>query len=103
MKYLENTLKNQTSVRIIFIWKRLSTGTVPVNKKHLTGTVPANKEHLTGTVPVNKEHLTCTLSKVLAGHASGCWLSALGAGMLYNREKKESLVHTPLPAYIPLC
>ena len=43
------------------IWKRLSEGTVPVNKKHLTGTVPANKEHLTGTVPVNKEHLTGTL------------------------------------------
>ena len=44
------------------LWKRLSAGTVPVNKKHLTGTVPANKEHLTGTVPVNKEHLTGTLS-----------------------------------------
>ena len=41
--------------------KRLSAGTVPVNKKHLAGTAPANKEHLTGTLPVNKEHLTCTL------------------------------------------
>ena len=29
---------------------------------------------------------------MLAGHASGCWLSALGAGMPYNREKNESLV-----------
>ena len=25
--------------------KRLSAGTVPVNKKHLTGTVPVNKVH----------------------------------------------------------
>ena len=41
--------------------KRLFTGTVPVNKKHLTGIVPANNEHLTSTVPVNKEHLTGTL------------------------------------------
>ena len=73
--------------------KRLSAGTVPVNKKHLTGTVPANKEHLTGTVPVNKEHITGTLSNVRK-----CWLamplgaglSALGAGMPYNREKDES-------------
>ena len=32
---------------------------------------------------------------MLAGHASGCWLSALGAGMPYNREKNESLVCTP--------
>ena len=44
-------------------WKRLSAGTVPVNKKHLKCTVPANKEHLTGTVPVNKEHLKGTLKK----------------------------------------
>ena len=28
---------------------------------------------------------------MLAGHASGCWLSALGACMPYNREKKQSL------------
>ena len=27
---------------------------------------------------------------MLAGHASGCLLSALGAGMPYNREKNES-------------
>ena len=26
---------------------------------------------------------------MLAGHASGCWLSELGAGMPYNREKNE--------------
>ena len=26
---------------------------------------------------------------MLAGHASGCWLSALGAGVAYNREKKQ--------------
>ena len=56
-----------------------------MNKKHLTGTVPANKEPLTGTVPVNKEHLTDTLSNVRR-----CWLSALGAGMPYNREKNET-------------
>ena len=42
-------------------WKRLFTGTLPVNKKHLTGTVPVNKKHLTGTVPVNKKHLIGTL------------------------------------------
>ena len=29
------------------------------------------------------------LSNVLVGHASGCWLSALGAGVPYNREKKR--------------
>jgi len=28
---------------------------------------------------------------VLAGHASGSWRSALGAGVPYNREKKENL------------
>ena len=26
---------------------------------------------------------------MLAGHASGCWRSALGAGVPYNREKNE--------------
>ena len=26
---------------------------------------------------------------MLAGHASGCWLSALGAGVPYNRERKK--------------
>ena len=41
--------------------KRLFTGTVPVNKKHLTGSVPLNKEQLTGAVPVNKKHITGTL------------------------------------------
>ena len=34
-------------------------------------------------------------SYMLAEHASGCWLSALGAGMPYNREKNKSLVCTP--------
>ena len=28
---------------------------------------------------------------MLAGHATGCWLSSLSAGVLYNREKNESL------------
>ena len=32
------------------------------------------------------------------GHASGCWLSALGAGLPYNREKKQkSSLHSPHP------
>ena len=26
---------------------------------------------------------------MLADHASGCWLSELGAGMMYDREKNE--------------
>ena len=57
-----------------------------INRKRLSeGTVPANKEPLTGTVPVNEEHLTDTLSNVCR-----CWLSALGAGMPYNREKNET-------------
>ena len=42
-------------------WKRLFTGTVPVNKAYLTGTVPVNKAYLTGTVPVNKVYLTGTV------------------------------------------
>jgi len=29
---------------------------------------------------------------VLAGHASGRWLSALDAGVPYNREKNESKI-----------
>ena len=29
--------------------------------------------------------------------------AGLGAGIPYNREKNESLVCTPPPAYIPLC
>jgi len=29
---------------------------------------------------------------VLAGYASGCWLSVLGAGVPYNREKKQSKI-----------
>ena len=47
-------------------------------------TVPANKLLFAG-IP-----LKCPY--VLAGHASGCWRSALGIGMTYNREKNESLV-----------
>ena len=30
---------------------------------------------------------------MLAGHASGCWRSALGAGMPYNREKKTKVTN----------
>ena len=30
---------------------------------------------------------------MLAGHASGCWLSALGAGVPYNRQKKTHFRH----------
>ena len=37
---------------------------------------------------------------VLAGHASSSWLSELGAGMLYNREKIESLACTPPYKYL---
>ena len=39
--------------------------------------------------------LTCP--QMLAGHASGCWRSQLGAGVPYNREKNESLICTPPP------
>ena len=28
---------------------------------------------------------------MLAGHASGCWLSALGAGVPYNREEEKKV------------
>ena len=46
-------------------------------------------------VPVNNsfwpDPLKCPF--VLAGNASGCWLSALGASVPYNREKNGSLVH----------
>ena len=49
------------------LWKRLFTGTVPVNKVHLTGTVPVNKENLTGTL----------------SNVRRCWLAMrLGAGFL---------------------
>ena len=44
------------------------------------------------TVLVNKLLMTETPLKcpqVLAGHASGCWLSALGAGVPYNRENMK--------------
>ena len=71
-------LRPHTPEPCLMFRKRLSAGTVPVNKKHLTDTVSANKEHLTGTVPVNKEHLTGTLSNVRK-----CWLAMpLGAGFL---------------------
>ena len=39
------------------------------------------------------------------GHASGCLLSALGAGMPYNREREKNLVCTPLTSiqdYVPM-
>ena len=58
---INNLTINQSPGRAKNDRKRLSAGTVHVNKEHLTGTVPVNKEHLTGTVPVNKEHLTGTL------------------------------------------
>ena len=35
---------------------------------------------------------------MLAGHASGCWLSELGGGMPYNKEKnkiKKGLISGP--------
>ena len=44
-----------------FLWKRLLTGTVPVNNSLLTGTVPVNNFLLTGTVPVNNFLLTGTV------------------------------------------
>ena len=40
-------------------------------------------------VPVNNSLLTGTLSNVLAGHASGCWHSDLGAGVPYNRKNTK--------------
>ena len=30
-----------------------------------------------------------SIEEVLAGHASGCWRSELGAGVPYNREKTK--------------
>ena len=42
--------------------------------------------HSLGTPPFMQKG---TLSQMLASHASCCWLSALGAGLLYNREKKR--------------
>ena len=29
---------------------------------------------------------------MLAGHASGCWLTVLGAGMPYNRRRKKFIL-----------
>ena len=37
---------------------------------------------------------------MLAGHASRCWLSALGAGVPYNREKNESKIICFLAVHI---
>ena len=45
--------------------------------------------------PKSAESLKCP--QMLAGHASDCWLSGLGAGVLYNREKD---VCTPPPLFI---
>ena len=39
---------------------------------------------------------------MLAGHASSSWLSELGAGMPYNREKNESLACTPQPIHLSI-
>ena len=47
---------------LLSIWKRLLTGTVPVNKAYLTGAVPVNKANLTSTVPMNKVYLTGTVT-----------------------------------------
>ena len=33
-----------------------------------------------------------------AGHASGCWHSAVGAGVRYNREKNKSFQGTGFPS-----
>ena len=63
-------VENMNIYSIIKNWKRLLPGRVPDNNYLLSGTP-----------------LKCPL--VLAGHASGCWLSALGAGVPYNREKKR--------------
>ena len=51
-------------------------------------TVPVDNFLLTGTVLVNNPYLpgASQMSQVLAGHASGCWRSALGAGVPYNRD-----------------
>ena len=43
-----------------YLWKRLFTDTVSVNKMHLTDTVSVNMMHLTDTEPVYKMHLTGT-------------------------------------------
>ena len=61
--------------------KRLLSGRVPYNNFLLSGRVSDNNFLLSGTP------IICFC--VLAGHASGCWLSALGADLPYNREKNE--------------
>ena len=40
-------------------------------------------------------HGTLKCPLVLAYHASGCWLSVLGAGIPYSRDKNERLVCNP--------
>ena len=70
--------------------------TIIFRKRLNAGTVPANKEYAAGTVPANKEYGACPY--VLAGHACGCWRSALGSGVPYNREKYGSLVCPPSSA-----
>ena len=49
------------SLRGLFFWKCLFTGTVAANKNYRTGTVPVNKNYHTGTVPVNKNYRTGTV------------------------------------------
>ena len=83
-----------------FVWnlmypfgKRLLSGRVPDNNFLLSGRVPDNNFLLSEMVPDNnfllsENPLKCP--QVLAEHASGCWLSALGAGVPYNREENEN-------------
>ena len=39
-------------------------------------------------IPKSADSLICPY--MLIGHASGCWLSELGAGMPYNREEEKN-------------
>ena len=82
----------------------------PQQNFNVDSNVPVNNFLLTGTVLVNNSLLTATLFyslfseitlswmclKVLAGHASGCWHSALGSGIPYNRNKMKVPVNKEL-------
>ena len=75
---------------------------VAPDSQSISGTVLTNNTLFAGTVLVGSgQHL----SNILTGHASRCCHSELGAGVLYNREKNESLACSPPPpfTYIPLC
>ena len=54
-----------------------------------------------------KAYANTSQMSVLAGNASGCWLSELGAGMPYNREKKKKLYYkwhrVPFHVYFSFC